>query len=52
MTTVLSLNPGESRKDFIARIIAASRPPSPEGMAELRRLLPPVSQPVAERRAS
>lgn len=41
--TDLRKNPGESEADFITRIVAASRPPSAEGMELLRRLLPPAA---------
>lgn len=47
---ILELRPGETREQFIARIVAASRPPTPEELADLRRLLPPV--PAEHRKAA
>jgi hypothetical protein len=42
------MRPDETFDQFLDRAEAQFRPPTPEGMEELRRLLPPVRRPVAE----
>lgn len=38
--------PGETREEFLARIVANARPLSESRMALIRRLLPPVRRPA------
>lgn len=47
--TEIRLKPGETRAEFIARVVAAAKasgPPDPEVMEQLRDLLPPVQHQV------
>lgn len=50
----MQARPGESREAFLARVIAAAPPPTPEVAERLRRLLPlpPFSTATAERKAA
>jgi hypothetical protein len=36
------MTPEERRAEFIRQVVDKAQPPTPEAMAELRRLLPPV----------
>ena len=48
MTTHTRIKPGETREEFIARIVRTARPLPEDRMALIRRLLPPVRRPAAK----
>jgi hypothetical protein len=39
---ILRCQPGETREEFIARVVRSAPPLSEAAMSEIRRLLPPV----------
>ncbi len=49
---IIERRPGESFKEFFARLLAASGPPTPEEAERLRQLLPlPRATPAADKAA-
>lgn len=52
MTTRTQARPGETREEFIARVVAAARPLPDARMALIRRLLPPVRRPATTTEAA
>lgn len=48
MTTRTRARPGETREEFIARVVRTARPLPDTRMALIRRLLPPVRQPATK----
>lgn len=48
MTTRTQARPGETREDFIARVVRTSHPLSDAAMSRIRRLLPPMRRRVPE----
>ena len=48
MTTRTQARPGETREQFIARVVRTAHPLSDAAMSRIRRLLPPVRRQAPE----